>query len=266
MRSSGSRLRRALPAVCLALGLWIGAVPARAQEEAASEEQAEPAPAEPPAPAHRVAVASGVLAPAFEPARAALAERVRLRLADARVAVVAPPASRAARSGGPGRRGELRARRRVRRPPKRPSSSWWTCARWTRGSTSPLRVYARADCELRSAARARGSATQLGGAIDAVVARIAAGLDGTPDRLGPPRAASAEQLAAESRALARFGAGELARAWRELDGDDSPLARSLRERIDARVGRCRDLGRGTAAAAHRAQRGQRQRSGDCASS
>src|SRR5262245_50392024 len=86
MRSSAFLLRRALPAVCLALGLATGAARSRAQEAELAD--ANSAPAESPEPAHRVAVAAGVVPPAFEPARAALAERVRLRLGDARVAVL----------------------------------------------------------------------------------------------------------------------------------------------------------------------------------
>ncbi len=233
MRSSGSRLRRALPAVCLAFGLWTGAAPALAQEDSAPEERVEPAPAEAPAPAHRVAIASGILSPAFESARAALAERVRLRLADARVSVVAPPAGHAE---GAVQAAVTSCARVARAAPGDASELVVVDLRAVEaGVDVALRVYDRASCELHSAARARGSATQLGGAIDAVVARVAAGLDGTPDRLGPPRAASAEQLASESRALARFAAGELARAWRELDRNESPLARSLRDRIDARI-------------------------------
>jgi tetratricopeptide (TPR) repeat protein len=213
MRSSKSAARRGLGIACLALGAFGAVCQAYAQS---------------PAPAHRVSVSGGVIPEALEAARAGLVERVRLRLETASVAVSAPARAAAGAVGSCARAaaGAPADATEIVLVDLRPAQV---------GLDVALRVYARASCELAVAARAHGDAAQLGVALDAALARILPELDGASDTLGSAPTMSVEQLADEGRALAAVASDELARAWRALDGDESPLAQALRARIETRV-------------------------------
>ena len=216
MRSSKSAARRGLGIACLALGVWSTSRPASADDDAA--------------PALRVAVSGGVIPAPLEATRAGLVARARLRLAAASVPVLDAAAERAA-SGAVG----SCARAAASAPADATQILLIDLRSADVGLDVALRVYARASCELSTAARAHGDAAQLGVALDAALARVLPALGGEADALGAAPAMSVEQLAAEGRALAAVASGELARAWRELDGDESPLARALRARIETRA-------------------------------
>jgi tetratricopeptide (TPR) repeat protein len=216
MRSSTSASRRGLGIVCLVLGTLGAAREAFAQDSAAAS-------------AHRVSVADGVIPESLEAARAGLVERVRLRLGTVGVPTGAAVTPRAA-AGAPGS-----CARAAAGAPADATELVLVDLRPARvGLDVALRVYARASCELAIAARAHGDAAQLGVALDAALARIVPHLDGAPESLGSAPAMSVEQLAAEGRALEAVAGDELARAWRAVDGDESPLAQALRARIETR--------------------------------
>jgi serine/threonine-protein kinase len=215
MRSSKSAARRGLGIACLALGVFSGPRLASADDSTAER---------------RVTVSGGALPAALEATRAGLVERARLRLEAAGLRVVEPVPQRAA-SGAVG----SCARAAASAPEEATEVVLVELRPASVGLDVALRVYARASCELAVASRARGDSTQLGVALDAALARALPTLGGAADALGSAPAMNVEQLADESRALAALAGDELARSWRELDGDESPLARNLRERIETRA-------------------------------
>ncbi|MFI5317201.1 MAG: tetratricopeptide repeat protein, partial [Myxococcota bacterium] len=220
MRRETPAARRGLELACLALAL----------ASAPRVAPADPVADAPEPPARRAVVAAGAVPDALDATRGGLAERVRSRLSAAQVAVY----------------GDL--------PPRSTSEPVGSCARAAASAPADaseivlvdlrpadvgldvaLRVYTRASCSFAAAARARGTSTQLGVALDTALARILPALGGSPEALGRAPALGVEQLAAESRALSALAGDELARAWRSLDGDESPVAVSLRARIDTRA-------------------------------
>ena len=195
--------------------------------------QASTARAEPQAEAPRIAVAPATFPPELGFAREVLAEHLRIRLREAAVEVA--PDSELRASLGASKPGDTRVSCALVALAAADGASPVVLAdlRATeRGIDVALRVYDPRGCKLESAARASGSALTLGTALDTALVRVLPALGGSADLL-PPAGLSLGQLAAESRALGLIEKSELARAWRELEGDASPLAAALRSRIDA---------------------------------
>jgi tetratricopeptide (TPR) repeat protein len=209
-------MRGSLGIACLALALAGGS-------GAASAQDARP-------PAHQAIVLGGKLSEPFEPIRTGLVARVRQRLHAAGVTTLEPGAPAGQRAP------DAACADAAQRAPEAASELVFADLRaQPAGVDVALRVYQRSGCAWLTAARAHGTATQLGVAIDSAVARVAPALGGDGTALGSAPAASAEQLAAEGRALEALASDELARAWRALDGDDSPFAGELRARIESRA-------------------------------
>ncbi|HTO07638.1 MAG TPA: protein kinase, partial [Myxococcota bacterium] len=213
-------MRSSLGIACLALAL-AGAPRLASAQEAAPDGTP---------PARQAALVAGSVPEPFGAVQRGLVERVRRRLTAAGVSAIAlaNEAGRVSPDGACARAAE--------RAPAATSELVFVDLRpRPAGVDLALRVYGRSGCAWLSAARAHGTATQLGVAIDTVTARVAPALGGDASALGPGPAAGVEQLSAESRALEALDQNELARAWRALDGDDSSVAGELRARIETRA-------------------------------
>ncbi len=100
-----------------------------------------------------------------------------------------------------------------------------------------LRLHRSSDARLLGAGREQAAAKALAESAGTALGELLMALGASP--VGPPDAENIalEKLAARSRALLAFDAGHLARALRELDGDQSADAVSLRAEIDTAAAR-----------------------------
>ncbi len=184
-------------------------------------------------PAVRTAVVPAAFPSDLDFARESLAEHVRLRLRAGGVEVI-PGDRLRARLGG-ARAGEATQTCSLVSIAASDGATHVVIAdlrRTERGIDVALRVYAPHDCKLASAVRIPGTAAELGPALSEAVARTVPALGGSSARLAPS-SLELRALDAESRALDQIDERELARAFRTLDGDASPLASLLRSRIDS---------------------------------
>ena len=222
MRIPLVRARAEALAVAIALAACAHAWPAFAEREAQALSQAP-----------LVAVAPATFPAELDFAREPLAEHVRIRMGEAAVDVAPGSQLRARLAAAKAGDGASSCALVALAAADGASHVVLVDLRATdRGIDVALRVYAPNGCKLESAARAAGTAQTLGAALDDALARVLPALGGSADLL-PAAGLSLSQLAAESRALTQLETSELARAWRELEGDTSLLALALRARIES---------------------------------